>query len=245
MNTKIKTHAFIVSSNMKKVIIFVVILINAIVTHAQVKVSAGFNAALGDKKNATHAWGRYEWGFGKQKAIRIGGGLRFSHFNAYKGLYLTAPMRLTQVNYSPDNANIDTLRIAESRHLFTNLYLILGYTFKEKLDLRFSIDLVGVSFGSTVSAEHITNYKANPNPKYTIVNAKPTPLNLLLVSDNDVGSLNSEFTAGYWINEKYLIFGGYSFLFAEYTTEKAIRNDNQRFRLKGHLGTIGVAYRIK
>jgi hypothetical protein len=228
---------------MKKIIILTLVLLSTIIIHAQV--SAGLNTAFGDKKNATHLWGRYEWGFGKQKAIRVGGGLRFSHFNAYKGLYLTAPVRLTQVNYSPDNANIDTLRIAESRHFFTNLYLILGYTFKEKLDLRFSIDLAGVSFGSTVSAEHITNYKANPNPKHTTVNAKPTALNLLLVSDNDIGSLNSEFTAGYWINKKYLIFGGYSFLFAEYTTEKAIRNDNQRFRLKGHLGTIGVAYRIR
>ncbi len=228
---------------MRKTGLLLMLLFGAILIHAQI--SAGINAALGDKKNAAHLWGRYEFSIGKQKAIKIGGGLRFSHFNAYKGLYLTAPLSLTQVNYSPDNPNIDTLRISETRHYFTNLYIILGYTFKEKLDLRFSIDLVGISFGSSVNAEHITNNKANISPKHTTLTAKPTTLNLLLVSDNDIGSLNSEFTAGYWIKEKYLIFGGYSFLFSEYTTDKVIRNDNQRFRLKAHLVTLGIGYQIK
>lgn len=230
---------------MKKIITLYALLIGSIFTYAQITI--GTNASFGDKKNAFHLWGMYETGITQKKilrGIRIGGGLRGSFFNAYKGLYLTAPINLTKVNYVPDNPNIDTLRIPHSAHFFTNLYIILGYNIAQKVDLRFSIDLVGVSFGNSVSAEHITNYQANLSPKYTMLNAKPTTLNLLLVSDNDIGSLNSEFTIGYTYKEKYYIFGGYSFLFSEYTTDKVIRNDNQRFRLKGHLATIGIGYRI-
>lgn len=209
-------------------------------------ISVGANSSFGDKKNAFFLWGRHEFGLNASKSIRLGYGIRFSQFNAYKGLFLTAPLRLTKVDYTPQNANIDTLRISESHHFFTNVYIILGYTYKEKLDIRFSIDLAGLSFGNTVSGEHILNAKANSSmPKYQSVQAKPTPFNLLLVSDNDIGSLNSEFTVGYWIKEKYYVFGGYSFLFAEYTTTEKLRNDNDRFRLKGHLGTIGIAYRLK
>lgn len=228
---------------MKKIVLLFSLLSGITFLHAQI--SAGINTALGDKKNAAHVWGRYEWSIGKKKAIRIGTGIRFSYFNAYKGLYLTAPLRLTQLNYSSDNPNIDTLRITENRHYFTNLYLIAGYTLKEKLDFRFSIDLVGISFGKRVSGEHITNSQAGIFPKHTTMTAKPTPFNLLLVSDNDVGSLNSEFTVGYWYSEKYLVFGGYSFLFSEYTTDKTIRNENQRFRMKAHLLTLGVGYKIR
>lgn len=215
-------------------------------TQAQAQqISVGANASLGDKKSAFFMWGRHEFGINTSKSIRLGYGIRFAQFNAYKGLYLTAPMRLTQVNYTPQNTNIDTVRIAENHHFFINAYIILGYTYKEKIDFRFSIDLAGFSFGNTVKGEHILNAKENTGlPKHQTVQAKPTLLNLLLVSDNDIGSLNSEFTAGYWIKEKYYVFGGYSFLFAEYTTDRKIRNDNNRFRLKGHLGTAGIAYRL-
>jgi hypothetical protein len=81
-----------------------------------------------------------------------------------------------------------------------------------------------------------------------VANAKPTTLNLLLTSDNDVGSLNSEFYVRYWLSPKIGIRAGYTFYFSEYTTDRAIGFDNSRivndrYRFKSSLIMLGISWK--
>jgi len=71
---------------------------------------------------------------------------------------------------------------------------------------------------------------------------KPTTLNLLLTSDNDIGTLNSEFFARYWIKPAWAIKAGYTFLFTEFTTNRELTFNNDRFRNKAGMFMVGITY---
>ncbi|MDB4173578.1 hypothetical protein N9811_02090 [Bacteroidia bacterium] len=75
--------------------------------------------------------------------------------------------------------------------------------------------------------------------------AKPTAYNVLLISDNDIGMLNSELTFPYEVSKKLSVNAGATFLFTEYTTNNKIayNSDNDRFRYKSLMGLIGINYR--
>ena len=72
--------------------------------------------------------------------------------------------------------------------------------------------------------------------------AKPTVFNLLLVSDSDKGSLNSELYVRYKINPKISLRGGFNFQFNEYTTLRKLTFENDRFRAKNLLPLLAVSY---
>ncbi len=69
-----------------------------------------------------------------------------------------------------------------------NLSINLGYNITSKWYAGFNIDAIGVSFGSSRQGIYYSNATTG-----TVANAKPTSLNILLVSDNDRGTINSEF----------------------------------------------------
>lgn len=76
----------------------------------------------------------------------------------------------------------------------------------------------------------------------TPVNASPAPFNVLLVSDNDRASLNSEIYLLYFINEKFAVKLGAQFLFTEYTTSYPVQtylSGNDRFRNKSLMLIVG------
>ena len=80
-----------------------------------------------------------------------------------------------------------------------------------------------------------------------MTSASPTPFNILLVSDNDRGSLNSEFYGKYLLNEKWAVKLGAQFLFTEYTTQTKVQQfpqANDRFRNKPLLLCVGVRYKL-
>ncbi|MEN9598311.1 MAG: hypothetical protein RL596_622 [Bacteroidota bacterium] len=83
-------------------------------------------------------------------------------------------------------------------------------------------------------------------PLNSLVTAKPTGFNLLLISDNDLGSLNSELFIRYKINNKWSIRGGTSFLFNEYKTNTKVQVqngiENDRFRYKSLYGLVALSY---
>jgi hypothetical protein len=162
--------------------------------------------------------------------------------------FATAPAILTSKREGPQvffletfNENIDKLFISSSQVNSLNASINLQYTFKNKLDIGFNIDAVGFSFGKEISGTYIDNQSP------VLLNgsqqtAKPTTLNALLISDNDIGSLNSELYARYWFNKKWAIKAGVSFYFTEYTTNNKLRLENDRWRNKILMGMIGVTY---
>ena len=79
------------------------------------------------------------------------------------------------------------------------------------------------------------------------MSAHPTPFNVLLISDNDRGTLNSELYANYFLNEKWGLKLAGQFLFTEYTTQYEIQQypeANDRFRNKSLLLAIGVVRKL-
>ncbi len=175
------------------------------------------------------------FGLGAQKRFKIGAGVRLTSLFASNLDYITAPASLTD---KPET--IDTVTFSKAQSNALNLSLQIQYSFK-KLDVGFNIDALGASFGASqtglVAASGSTLNKTNQT-------AKLTGFNLLLVGDNDKGSLNSEFYVRYWINEKIAIRGGGSFIFTEYTTDKVIALDNARFRNKSFQPMLAISIRL-
>ena len=78
-------------------------------------------------------------------------------------------------------------------------------------------------------------------------NAKPSAFNILLISDNDRGSLNSELYGKYYWNEKWGVKLAAQFLFTEYTADTEIQQfpePNDRFRNKSLLLALGVICKL-
>jgi len=185
---------------------------------------------------------------GKKQRFNIGYGLRFTNFIGSDLDYTTAPAKYTSGKSSiaalfSENipANIDTVSFAKSQTYFLNAGIYLSYLlpyFKNRLEIGVNIDAIGFTFGSRQNAV----YKNNT------VTAKPTSLNLLLISDSDQGSLNSEWYVSYWVTPKLAVKLGYEFLFSEYTTDTKIQQlptlneANDRFRFKSSMIMLGVSF---
>jgi hypothetical protein len=122
-----------------------------------------------------------------------------------------------------------------------SIFVTLGYNLSERLSFRFNIDAIGFSFGKSTTGNYINGVRGSRQ------SGSPTLFNLLLISDNDKGSLNSEFFARYLLNEKWGIKGGVQFLFTEYTTDSEIQQypePNDRFRNKSLMFSAGVSYKL-
>ncbi len=217
---------------MKKLIILVTMLIAlsnfafSQSKYAEVGVGIGsgsFSPVLGFQK---------DFAFGKKKRILVGTGVRYTGYFGKDITFTSAPNEL-----AIDLAKTDSLLAPTPALHALNIPLNLGYKFNEKLSLGFTIDVIGVSFGPTGSPSFISNGKT------TKVSAKPTPLNVLLVGNNDRGSLNSMFYGKYRITEKLGVKLGYQFLFNELTTSTVVQTKpiaNDRFRVKSSLIFIGL-----
>jgi len=188
------------------------------------------------------------WKFGKKKKFEAGFGERITLYTGANQYYITAPAKLTSGSTGPGvffkeniTANIDSFLIAKPRVVAVNTLIYLGYNITERFSIIFNIDAVGFTLGK----ERVGNY-INGN-QGQMVSSKPSSFNALLISDNDLGSLNSELYGSYMLNKKLSVKAGLQFLFTEYTTETEVQQfpePNDRFRRKSLLFTIGVHYNL-
>lgn len=175
--------------------------------------------------------------FAKRK-LRVGYGVRLSAFGGSDLDYITAPFELTS---DPDK--IDTFNVGAPISAGLSANIQLAYYITSKWMVGFNIDAFGLGFGATNIGTFISS---DNNGQYPMsVRARPTGYNLLLVGDNDIGQLKSEFVVGYNINEKWRIRAGGDFTFSEYTTVQKLANDNDRFRYKAMMGFIGLSYNFE
>ena len=182
----------------------------------------------------------------KKKRFKVGYGLRFTAQGGKNLYYVTAPAILTSKQTGPQvlfskiyYENVDTFFVAKSQNNLLNISINLQYTIKEKFDIGFNIDAAGLSFGGKTTG----NYRAyQSTDNGTLQSANPTSYNLLLVSDNDIGALNSELYFRYWFKQKWAIRAGASFLFTEYTTHDKLRLDNDRWRNKSLMGLVALTF---
>jgi len=193
-----------------------------------------FAAAIGENQGATAISWSHLHGIGKKKKINIGYGLRYTGFWAGSTNYITAP-----ANLSSDEKTIDTLTLGNSSNHSINAFIHLNYKFHKKVDVGFTIDAVGFSFGGNQNGQ-FSSSENNGNFETSQL-ATPTSFNALLIGDNDRGQLNSEFYIRYWLSPKIGIRAGYSYLFSEYTTQNVLTNNNDRFRHKASMGFIAIS----
>jgi hypothetical protein len=191
---------------------------------------AGFGSGATSFGAAFHK----NWTLGKKDKLIIGTGLRFTGFAGSDNYFITAPAKLTT-----DDKNIDSLLAPKPALYALNAMINLGYRVTSKLEVGFNIDALGFSFGPTGSPSYIRNGRK------TAASAKPTATNILLVGDNDRGSLNSHFYAKYTFGQKLGVKLAYQYLFNELTTTtkvQTIPEANDRFRLKSGMIYAGLTY---
>jgi len=212
------------------------------ITTADVALSAvgGFSGALSYQQL---------YGIGKAKRFRVGWGVRLTSFVGKDLDYITAPARLTSGETGPqvlfvENvlSNLDTLKLPRSQTNALNLAIHLEYSFR-KLDVGFNIDAIGATFGAEQTGTFVAK-STDSRLSGTQQSAKPTVFNLLLVSDNDLGSLNSELYARYWFSPKTGIRFGASFQFTEYTTSQNLTFENDRFRNKILMPFVAISFKL-
>jgi hypothetical protein len=206
------------------------------------------NFALGDQQGSFAVLFLRNFSVLKSKKLEIGIGGRATSYIGLNQYFITAPATITSGSTSPliffqdiNNKNIDSLIVKSAANTSINAAVSFTYKFSPKFNLGFNIDLIGVSFGGSSTA----NYRNGAVGKNTT--ASPANFNLLLISDNDLGSLNSEFYGRYNFNEKWGIKFGLQFLFTEFKTETKVQTfpqENDRFRNKSYLPSIGVTYRF-
>lgn len=184
---------------------------------------------------------------GKKQKFSIGYGLRLNLGTGSNTDFWTAPAKLTSGKTGPgvffsDNifSNFDTIHASSYFAGSLNASIHLNYRITSKWQVEFNIDAVGLSFGSEINADYKTSKRA-ANQAQT-QKAKPTPFNLLLISDNDIGNLNSELFVAYSLTPKWGLRAGATFIFTEYTTENKLYLNNDRFRNKALMGMIGIRY---
>ncbi len=219
---------------MKKALLFFSLLIFTFGAVAQNGSSAELGGAIGSSVGSISASGFHNWGIGAKKKFYVGTGVRFTSFFGSNINFTTAPAYLTT-----DDKNVDTLSAPNPGVGSLNLMISLGYKISEKFDVGFNIDAIGISFGPIGTPSYIRNGKSTPS------SASPTSPNILLVGDNDKGSLNSHLFVRYKLSDHLGLKVAYQFLFNELTTTTKIQtipSANDRFRAKSTMVYVGLNY---
>jgi len=201
--------------------------------------------SIGQGLSIAPSWSHFHK-IGKRGRFQIGYGVRLTSLFGSKVAHITAPAKFTTGNtglgvifQETIEANLDTLTLDKIQVNSLNISINLQYAFSPKWEVGFNIDALGFSFGGEQKGAFVARSQGrNPSQE----TAKPTTLNLLLTSDNDIGSLNSELYLRYWFHPHWAIRGGFTFAFSEYTTSRKLVFDNDRFRAKILLFMMGVSF---
>ncbi len=238
---------------MKQMITLFFLVLTGLSTTAQKKHilenSASFTIAFAKGDFSTALAYQHLWKLGKKQKLGIGAGVRLSNYFGSNHYFTTAPAKLTSGKTGPgvffaDDivANIDSVLFKKAQVNALNISVNFSYNVYKKITLGFNIDAIGFSFGGKQNGSYLGNNGAG-----AATTAKPTTFNLLLVSDNDLGTLNSEFYGQYKFNNKWGAKAGFQFLFAEYTTATKVQTTpsgqkNDRFRYKSSALSLGITH---
>ena len=133
----------------------------------------------------------------------------------------------------------DTLTVDHPRSYALNLMFAVSLRLFAGLEVGMNIDLVGVGFGPHMTGEYLSSDPTLSGPQ----TASPSRLNLLLFGTHDHGQLDSEFFAAYW-SGSWGIRVGASHMSTEYTTDKVLVGNNDRFRASYTRVFGAVGYRF-
>jgi hypothetical protein len=249
IQTKKITHRFY-NNKIIFLLLFISICTTAVSQKKQsISQSASLTFGFASKAFTTAINYQYLWKFGNKQKWGMGAGIRLTNSFGNNQYYTTAPAKLTSgktgpgVLFADDKPqNIDSVLFKKTQSNALNISVNFDYSINPKINIGFSIDAIGFTFGANQSGNYFANSGAGLN-----TSAKPTSFNLLLISDNDKGSLNSEFYATYAIEKRWAAKIGFQFLFTEYTTTTKVQTTpdgqtNDRFRSKSAGISVGVTH---
>lgn len=223
---------------MKNLSLFILLVASSFSLHAQQKSKTeqivDFTFGFGSSQTTLATGYSNNWNLGKKQRFFIGAGIRLSGAFSEGKIFTSAPASLAK-----DKANVDSLYGGKSSIYALNAMINLGYHITPKLDLGFNIDVFGFSFGPS----RIKLFSGNGT--LDVTTAEPTSMNVLLVGNNDRGTLNSEFYLRYKINHKVGIKVAMQHFFTELTTINKVQTvpiQNDRFRNITDLFSVGVAF---
>jgi hypothetical protein len=208
---------------------------------------ASLSVGLGKSEYTTALAFQHLWLLGKNKKLGIGGGIRLTNYFGSNKYYTTAPAKLTSGKTGPSvffatdiTQNIDSVLFTKVQSNALNLSINFNYNIYKNIFIGFDIDAIGFTIGSNKNGTYFGN-----NGIGNSTMAKPSSFNLLLISDNDLGTLNSEFNVQYKLKNDWSAKIGFQFLFTEYTTNTKIQTTpdgqkNDRFRNKSSAISIGI-----
>jgi|GEM_PF-333719 len=204
---------------------------------------------VGDNNFGGHASWSHLHGLGKKKKrLKIGYGVRITTYFGFDRNYVTAPARLTSGVTGPmvafsDNIteNFDTVFFSRPQTNSINAFIMIQYTFLNRWDIGLNLDLFGISFGTKKIGQYVSS-KNSPGEFNVAQDAYPTGFNLFLTSDNNIGNLTSEVYIRFWITNQWAVKGAFLYANTEYTTVNALRLENDRFRNKMIMGSLGVTF---
>jgi hypothetical protein len=215
---------------------------------------ADFMLGIGGGQTNLSTSYQISWKFGANQKLRMGAGLRLNAFFASDKYFVTAPAKIVKGEAGlgsffkkPIEENMDSVQFSSAQTYSINFLIHIGYAFSEKFAAGFNIDVIGATFGGTQSGTYI-NGNATNGPTTLPVSGSPTGFNLLLVGENDIGSLNSEFFVTYALNSNWSLKAGIQHIFMEYTTTTNVQQfpePNDRFRITPTVFCAGVVYRIR
>jgi long-subunit fatty acid transport protein len=193
---------------------------------------------LGFGASQTSISGSYlhNWHLGEKKKFFLGLGARITSQFGNNVYYTSAP-----ANLASDDMKVDSVFITSPMLVSINAVLNLGYRFNNKFQAGFNIDAIGFSLGGEKAAI-FTSGGSN-----TDVVANATSFNVLLIGNNDRGSLNSQFYLQYDFKPNLGVKAAYQYLFTEYTTKTKVQQipeSNDRFRNKASMGYVGLVYKF-
>ncbi len=187
------------------------------------------------------------WSIGRKKKFEFAVGERSTLYFGSNQNYNTSPAKLTSGSVSPAilfqdpiKTNIDTVFFSRPNVVTFNAGVGLSYQLVKRFSVNFSIDVLGLSFGSMRNGTYIDGSIRKA------VTASPTAFNLLLIDDNDIGNLNSELSFCYKLTEKWGVKTGFQHLFTEYVTTSKVQQfpePNDRFRNRSTLFVLGAVFR--
>ena len=177
---------------------------------------------------------------GQNKKIIIAPAARLGFANASSINYISAPFEITS---EPDK--VDSFTIGGTSILSAGFGINIGYRINNKLSVVFDIDVFGLSFGGKQTGVFIPGKTSKDSMLLPRANQElsPTSPNILLVGDNDRGTLFSALNVNYALKDNFGIKLGAGFLFTEYTsTNKLGITNNDRWRAKSLQANIGAYY---
>ncbi|WP_026998739.1 hypothetical protein [Eisenibacter elegans] len=170
-----------------------------------------------------------------QKRFSIGYGLRFSSFSGQTLNYISAPPAL-----AADQTKQAQWRIEDPLVHFLNAEIHLHGQLSNRWEAGFNIDALGFGWGPARTGALFIDGQPQ------VERGSPTRPNVLLIGNNDIGSLNANGYIGYRIAQKWAVLGSYSHIYTEYTLDRAVPEnfDNDRFRNKSWLIRLALRYHL-